>query len=219
MSSPSLKLYYFNLRARAEFIRLILAAAGRAWDDTRLDFTHITLFLNCPQWAEYKPKMLLGQVPVLEFADGTQLPQSFAIARYIGRETGLAGENDLESAKIDAVVDTQWDMNDLFLNRCIFEKNEDKKAQELEKFLDNDLTVHIEKLMKLKKAYSSNSSYFVGNNLSWADLYVYQSMDRVIRAAPQVKNKLDENFKEVFDAIENNPGIRKYLKERPDTPF
>ncbi|CAF2035355.1 unnamed protein product [Rotaria magnacalcarata] len=163
--------------------------------------------------------MLLGQVPILELEDGTQLPQSFAIARYVAHESGLAGKNNLESAKIDAVVDTQFDMNEMFLNRVIFEKNGEKKVQELEKFLANDLFIHVEKLMKLKKVYSTNANYFVGDHLSWADLFVYQSMDRVIREAPQVKNKLNEYFKEMFDTINENPDIKRYLNERPDTPF
>ncbi|CAF1659345.1 unnamed protein product [Rotaria magnacalcarata] len=163
--------------------------------------------------------MLLGQVPVLELEDGNQLPQSSAIARYVAHESGLAGKNNLESTKIDAVVDTQFDMNEMFINRVIFEKNGEKKVQELEKFLANDLFVHVEKLMKLKKVYSTNANYFVGDHLSWADLFVYQSMDRVIREAPQAKNKLNEYFKEMFDTINENPEIKKYLNERPDTPF
>ncbi len=40
MSSSSLKLYYFNLRARAELIRLIFAAAGgRSYNDIRFEFS------------------------------------------------------------------------------------------------------------------------------------------------------------------------------------
>lgn len=210
MNSTGLKLYYFNLRARAEFIRLILAAGGLPWEDARFDYK---------QWPQDKPKMLLGQVPVLELPDNTQLPQSFAIARYVAHESGLAGKNNLESAKIDAVVDTQWDMSDKFLKTVVFEKDQIKKKEELDKFLTTDLPAYIEKLMKLKTAYSSNPKYFVGDSLSWADIFVYQSMDRVVREAPQTKNKLDDYFKQGFDAVLDNPGIQKYLKERPDTPF
>jgi glutathione S-transferase len=210
MSSSTLKLYYFNLRARAELIRLIFAATGRSWNDIRIDVA---------QWPEYKPKMLLGQVPVLELPDGTQIPQSLSIARYVARETGLAGKDNLESAKIDAVVDTQRDMNDVFHTKVLFEKDENKKAQELDKFLAGDLFKYVEQLMNLKKAYSIDTKYFVGNKLSWADLFVYQSIDRVIRAAPQMKDKLDVHFKDTFETVNGNPNIKKYLDERPETPF
>ena len=50
MATNTLRLYYFNLRARAELIRLIFAASGRTWEDIRFKTT---------EWPEFKPKMLL----------------------------------------------------------------------------------------------------------------------------------------------------------------
>lgn len=210
MSNGAIKLYYFNLRARAELIRLILAAAARPWNDIRFEYK---------QWPEYKPKMLLGQCPVLELPDGTQIPQSLTIARYVARENGLAGKDNLESAKIDAVADTQRDMSDVFHSKVLFEKDANKKAHELKIFLERDLSQHVERLMKLKAAYSNDRKYFVGNSLSWADLYVYLSIERIIKTAPQTKTSLDVQFKNTFDTVNENSNIKKYLAERPDTPF
>ncbi|CAF2492394.1 unnamed protein product [Rotaria sp. Silwood2] len=135
MSSSDLKLYYFNLQARGELTRLILAVAGQKYEDIRFDFN---------QWPEFKSKMILGQCPVLELADGTQIPQSLAIARYVAREAGLAGANNLEAAKIDVVVDTQRDINETFYGKVFFEKDETIKATELEKFLNETLVKHVE---------------------------------------------------------------------------
>lgn len=210
MSHTVLNLYYFNVRARAELIRLIFAAAGRPWNDIRFDLD---------QWPTYKKKMLIGQCPVLEFPDGTQLSQSMSIARYVARETGLAGKDNLESAKIDTVVDTQLDMNEMFHKKVLFEKDTKKKAEELEAFLAKELFKHVHKLTKLKKAYSTDKGYFVGNQLSWADIFVYSSLDRVIQSAPQIKSKLDEHCNDVFQTIGQHPKIQKYLNERPKTPF
>ena len=210
MSQPALTLYYFNVRARAELIRLIFAAAGRPWNDVRFDLD---------QWTTYKPKMLLGQCPVLEFPDGTQLGQSMSIARYVARETGLAGKDNLESAKIDVVVDTQLDMNEVFHTKVLFEKDKKKKAEELEKFLAKELLKYVKRLAKLKKAYSTEKNYFVGNQLSWADLFVYNSLNRVIQSAPQTKSNLDAHFEDVFKAVDEHPKIKQYLNERPAAPF
>jgi len=210
MSNSDLKLYYFNLQARGEIIRLILAAAGRSYEDFR--FTG-------EQWPEYKPNMILGQVPVLELADGTQIPQSGTIARYVARETGLAGSDNLESAKIDAVVDTQRDVNEVFYNKVFFEKDETKKAEELEKFLNENLVKHVENLTKLKKAYSQDERYFVGNKLSWADISVFHSIEALVKAVPQVKGKFGDQFKPLIDAIHANEGLKNYLANRPTTEF
>jgi glutathione S-transferase len=210
MNNTALKLYYFNLQARAELIRLIFAAAGRSWNDVRFEYS---------EWPVYKAKLVLGQCPVLELPDGTQIPQSMSIARYVARESGLAGKDNLESAKIDAVVDTQRDMNELFHTRVLFEKNAEKKNEQLNKFLVNDLFKYVDKLTQLKNVFSHDRRYFVGNQLSWADIFVYTSIERVIRTAPHVKSNIDLHLKDVFDTIHGNSKIKKYLDERPRTPF
>ena len=210
MATPMLKLHYFNLRARGELIRLIFAAAGRPWQDVRIEYN---------DWPKHKGRMILGQCPVLELPDGTQLPQSMSIARYVARETGLAGKDNLESAKIDTVVDTTRDMNDVFHNRVLFEKDAKKKEEEMKKFLQSELFKHVDRLMKLKNAYSADKRYFVGNHLSWADLFVYSSIERVMQSAPQVKTELDPHFNDLFEAIVTDPKIKKYLEDRPKTPF
>ncbi|CAF2341519.1 unnamed protein product [Rotaria sp. Silwood2] len=210
MSSSDLKLYYFNLQARGELTRLILAVAGQKYEDIRFDFH---------QWPEFKSKMILGQCPVLELADGTQIPQSLAIARYVAREAGLAGANNLEAAKIDVVVDTQRDINETFYGKVFFEKDETIKATELEKFLNETLVKHVENLDKLKKAYSQNESYFVGDKLSWADLYVFQSIEVLLKAVPDVKDNFGDKFKSLIDPIHANANLKAYLDSRPATEF
>ena len=53
---PSYKLYYFNLRGRAELARLIFAYAGVEYEDVRFD--------RNTEWPTiYKNKMPFGQCP------------------------------------------------------------------------------------------------------------------------------------------------------------
>jgi glutathione S-transferase len=198
------------MRGRAEITRLILAACNRPYNDIRFDYS---------QWSEYKPKMVLGQIPVVEFADGLQLPQSLTIARYFARETGLAGKDNLESAKIDAIVDTEQDINEKFFNKIVYENDKQKKETELEKFINEDLPKHLQNLTKLKNAYSQNEEYFVGDKLSWADLFVYHSIDSLFRFLPEIKQKLENQFKRLFEMIENNQNLKKYFDQRPETDY
>lgn len=70
------KLYYFNIRGRAELIRILFAAAGQKYEDIRFEKDN---------WAEYKAKTPFGQVPFLEVHDGSnvlKLSQSLAISKY-----------------------------------------------------------------------------------------------------------------------------------------
>ena len=210
MSKSDFKLYYFDVEGRGELIRLIFAAANQAYDDIRFEFT---------QWPEFKPKMTLGQVPVLELPGAVQIPQSLTIARYVARKVGLAGSDDLESARIDAVVDTQLDLNNSFYYKVFSEKDETRKAAELEKCLNESLVQHLENLSKLKKAFSQDGPYFVGKKLSWADLFVFQSMAVLGKTLPAVKEKVGDHFKPLIEAIYGNVSLKKYLDNRPIRDF
>ncbi len=143
----------------------------------------------------------------------------YTIARYVARETGLAGSNNTESAKIDAVVDTQNEINELYYNKVFYEKDQTKKAKELERFLNETLVKHAENLGKLKKAYSQDEKYFVGKKLSWADLFVFQSVEALFNAMPQVKGRFREQFQPLLDAVMGDENLKKYLNARPTTDF
>jgi len=69
----SYKLYYFNFKAKAELIRVILAAAGQEFEDVRFERE---------DWPKYKPLSPFGQVPFFEEHNGSEvfkLGQSCAI--------------------------------------------------------------------------------------------------------------------------------------------
>ena len=99
---PSYKLYYFNLRGRAELVRLIFAYAGVEYEDVRFD--------RNTEWPTiYKNKMPFGQCPVLE-VDGKMLAQSNTIGRYLARKFGLAGKDEWEQAQVDMYADCIMDL-------------------------------------------------------------------------------------------------------------
>eukprot|EP00731_Ephydatia_muelleri_P034236 Em0051g28a len=79
---PQYKLIYFNLRGRAEYIRLIFAQADVQYKDERI---------KMEDWPSLKPKTPFGMLPVLEM-DGKMLGGSQVIARYIAEKHGLAGK-------------------------------------------------------------------------------------------------------------------------------
>lgn len=201
------KLYYFNGRGRAEFARLIFAAAGEKFEDIRFERE---------QWPSHKSEMPLGQVPVLEYK-GEKLPQSVAIARFLAKQFNLAGRDHFEQAKVDAVVDT---INDA-LNKYIparFESDEKKKEELLKKFFDEELPKHLQNLEVLGKTYGEGGPFFVGNQLTWADLFFYEVGHTIVQGQATALEKypwLQHNRAEV----EKQPRIAEYLKNRPETPF
>ena len=61
-----IKIYYFDLYARAEPTRMMLTKAGVAFEDVRLNHESFTAL---------KPELEYGQVPMVELEDGARLVQ------------------------------------------------------------------------------------------------------------------------------------------------
>ena len=82
-----MKLYYFDLYARGEPIRMMLTLAKVPFEDCRL---------TGQSWMDLKPTLEYGQMPVLELDDGTQLSQSAAIYDYIATIHGFQPESPMD---------------------------------------------------------------------------------------------------------------------------
>ena len=203
----SYKLHYFNGRGRAEVSRLIFASVGQKFEDIRYDQS---------QWPTIQPKMPLGQLPVLEY-DGTVIPQSLSIARFLAKKFNLAGRDQLEQAKVDAAVDT---ISDAVVNfvPIASEKDEAKKKEGLRKYLAEDLPYYLQNLENLARMYSQGGPFFLGNQLTWADLYLYDVGETILQADCNVFN----NYlwiKRNRQTVERNSNIAAYLASRPKTFF
>ena len=72
-----MKLYYFDIYGRAEFIRMLLKHAKQPYEDVIV--THDSI-------KDLKTQGLLefGQVPMLTTTDGKNISQSWSILRYLG---------------------------------------------------------------------------------------------------------------------------------------
>merc|ERR1711862_266230 len=74
--APKIKLTYFNLRGRAEPVRLLLAYGGLEYEDCRL----VPGFEDPKPWMALKPKTPYGGLPLLEW-NGETIAQSLTITR------------------------------------------------------------------------------------------------------------------------------------------
>jgi glutathione S-transferase len=77
MSSPKIKLTYFDIEGVAEPTRLALALSETEYEDVRVQFS---------EWKDLKPKTPYGQLPLLTIGDGPVKTQSDAMLRWVGSE-------------------------------------------------------------------------------------------------------------------------------------
>jgi len=199
---PNIKLTYFDLRARAEPCRLLLAYGGLQYEDERIP----PPWDPASTWSTVKPTTPFGQLPLLQWGDEV-ICQSMACARFIAREVGLAGNTSMESAQVDEIIDVIQDLINAFV-KLYFAKDEAGQKNHAE------VTVPTALGQLEKKLDSRGGQFFVGNNFTWADLHTFM----YISDLPD-KDAL-KNFPMIANLVErvgNIPNIKNWVETRPVT--
>uniref|UniRef100_A0A915PFZ2 glutathione transferase n=1 Tax=Setaria digitata TaxID=48799 RepID=A0A915PFZ2_9BILA len=186
---------------RAEIIRLIFAQAEISYEDVRI---------KKEDWQ----KMPFEQVPVLE-VDGKMLSQSTAIALYLARKFGLAGESEWESAEVEELfgVGTDLTTHSLPWFKCEDSARKKKLMAEFE-------TEHlVPKFKRLENILAkSESGYFVGKKLTAADLNMLCMIGFFSSFFPNSTAGLT-HFNHFKDRIMKLPKIKNWIETRPKTDF
>merc|ERR1712156_791235 len=200
-TKTKIKLTYFNVRGRAEPSRLILAQAGVEYEDIRIERE---------DWPKYKSKMPCGQVPVLNY-NGVEISQSMAIARFLANEFGLAGKTNLEKARADMIVDCVGDM--LAGAVAIIRAPEGQKDAPIAKLLNEIIPSGRQILEKFL-----TDRYFVGNEITWADLVVFAFFETIrMQHGDEKAFGSCTTLKNHIDFVQDLPRIKRWLEKRPVT--
>ncbi|CAF1122850.1 unnamed protein product [Brachionus calyciflorus] len=198
-------LTYFNGRGRGELTRLILVAAAVQFEDVRVTWPD-----DWPGTAQADSP--LGQLPYLTI-DGIKIPHSLAIARLVAKRFNLAGSDDLEQAKTDAVVDTITDLQNAFYLVAF----KDEPDALIAKFIAEDANTHLERIEKIVTLYGTEG-YSVGSSLKWSDLHLFDITSTFLALDVNILDKYPR-IQAVRRTVESNDKIQAYLKDRPETSF
>ncbi|XP_033644326.1 hematopoietic prostaglandin D synthase-like [Asterias rubens] len=204
--STSYKLYYFNGKGRAESIRIMFRLAGVAFEDCRFEEA---------EWPAIKPSIPILQVPMLEI-DGKKCGQSKAIIRYLAKKYGLFGKDDLEAFYIDTVIDTAddivppWDL-------IFFATSEEEKAKHTKNFKEVEAPLIYQRLTRLLEQDHAGD-YFVGNELTAADVHFFSMVDFAEIYFPNSMAKFPK-LQSLFDRVAANPKVAEWRKIRPVTSW
>jgi len=207
---PTYKLTYFNGRGRGEIIRLVFAVAGVEYQDIRVERA---------DWpGTHKAGAPFGQMPILE-VDGVKLCQSNACARYLARKYHLAGKSELEHAQADMIVDCLEDTVKPII-KFFFEKDEAKKAELKKKYIDEELPGYLTHLETILKHNHGGDGFFVGHELTWADLALYNTVGWAtgMGGATDPLAKYPK-LAALYKKVEANPKVAAWIAKRPKTDF
>ncbi|ESP02610.1 hypothetical protein LOTGIDRAFT_227682 [Lottia gigantea] len=153
---PKYTYYYFNIRGRGELPRLIFAAAGVQYENKRLEFA---------DWPKLKEEAPLGSLPILDI-DGKKYPESIPISRYLAREFGLDGKNNIEKLQTDVIVEECIQIREDQFN-AHFEKDETIKAEKQKKLTETTLPKILGFIEKALSENARGNGFVVGNQVGY----------------------------------------------------
>ncbi|KAJ3146840.1 hypothetical protein HK101_002290 [Irineochytrium annulatum] len=199
------RLQYWNIRGRGELSRLILTKAGAKWEDEPIERV---------KWPETKPTTPFGQVPILvEYHDSKEvfrLAQSHAIERYVAKKHGLAGDNDQETAWLDSVMESFFDMfASLWKVRLSNEAEKPKALEEFLALLASTLKFHETILEK-----NGRNGHYLRNKTTYVDLtalFAVESFSAVDKEGVEKALALAPGFKAVYEKVKSDPVMAAYL--------
>jgi len=211
------KLCYFPIRGLAESIRYILSYGKADWEDNRV---------SGDAWPALKPKTPMGQMPVLHVGDKTEISQSRAIGRYLAKQFGIAGSNDIEQAQADMYVDGLFDLAtkggvEFFgeLRKKFLEKaeNDAEIKAKYQKWKTDGIAAFLD--MYEQFLTKNGSGYLVGSKVTWADIVVAEWLDRISKLQDPQLTDHHPKLAALVKTVHKLPGIAEYVEKRPPGGF
>lgn len=231
-----MKLTYFNGRGLAETSRILFAAAGVGFEDCRYPITVL-------DWATYKMEReefdqdkasgklwrSMDKLPFLE-VEGEVISQSKAIERFLATKFDMMGSTPLEAAKIDSLCEWVRDFKDMY--QKVRAAPVDEKEEAKTKFFGETLQERLTAFNKIVAVSASNEEsvfnftgseqlYAVGNKLSLADIVIYAFLVEFFddKEMAQKSYEMCDKLKAIVNTVSSLEGVKKWLLERPETPF
>ena len=179
-SLPNIKLTYFNLRARAEPARILLAYAGVSYQDNRLP----PPWENIEAWAAQKNSYPYGCLPMLYWGE-EEIAQSVAIARFLATKFGLIGRDNIETAQVDEIICALQDVINAGY-AVLHEKDETRKTSLAEKHKDVTIPTVLKRLSNPVKLPAILSTACICRAKNRQDLMTVAGAERIITGTSAV---------------------------------
>ena len=216
-------LYYWpTIPGRGEFVRLVLEAAGAGYRDVaRLPQDEGGGVAAMFAFIEGRNGALMPFAPPFLVDGGLVLSQSAVIAAYLGEKHGLAPKSEAERLFARAVAQTTADFADEVhdvhhpLGSGLY--YEDQKPEALRRaqgFRDARLPKFLSWYENLIAGNPAASGFLVGEQLTYADLGLFQVMAGLDYAFPERMAAIGTRYERIaalVTGVATEPGVAAYL--------
>ncbi|XP_056001225.1 glutathione S-transferase 1-like isoform X2 [Ostrea edulis] len=166
--------------------------------------------LSHEEWETNRHTMPQRRLPVLEVG-GITIPQSGAILRYLGREYGYYGKNNHESTRIDVISGAVDDMMYLLDRLFYVERVEQAKVVLKQEILSWRLEEFLNVMENTLTENDGGGGFFVGDQVSVADVVVYNIVDWMSDLFPDHLSTLPPKMTEFMQRFKDIPNVNKVL--------
>jgi glutathione S-transferase len=191
------RLSYFEMRGRAEAIRILLHATGTAFEDHRV--------VSGDEWGDLQPQLPFGGLPVLETC-GVVVCESHAILRYLGKTLAPATIGNLGHAELDAAHDAiASSQEDLWRFNWV-----ENYYEHLESYAEATLQPRLERLAAWFGRTRAGSVEWFGSQFSHVDCVAFCYLDEIDAFFPGVLAEFEE-LAGLRSRVASLPGVAEYL--------
>jgi len=192
------KLIYFDIRGRAEPIRLVLEEMGVAYEDVQI---------LMEEWPEIRPTTPFGRLPVYREGE-LEIPETYAILSYLGRKYDLLGTDEASRIRCDVAVEALRDYGDRI--GAVFGALSSTSKDARKTFVEAELPERLSALEAIYVANSQGSGFWTGGSLSIADFAAFYSIEGIADHFPNALADF-EGLRAFEAAFSSRPRIRDYL--------
>jgi glutathione S-transferase len=191
------RLTYFELRGRAEAIRVLLHATQVVFEDRRV--------VSPDEWGALKPELPFGGLPIFE-TGGVLVCESHAILRYLGKSLTPATLDDLGCAQLDAAHDAIATLQeDLWRFNWV-----EDYYNHLESYAEATLEPRLKKLSAWFCRKRECSADWFGAEFSHVDCVAFCFLDEIDAFFPGVLAGFEE-LVALRSRVASLPGVSEYL--------
>ena len=197
--SPKPQIIYFDIRGRAEPIRLLLEEAGVEYDDVQI---------TQEEWPKLKPETPFGQVPIYREGD-FELAQSHAILRYLARKHGFEGEDEPQRARCDIAIEAFRDLGDRL--GAVFGALSSIEPEQIRAFLEDELPERLGTLDRFLDENPTGAPFWAGASVTLADILAFDFIEGIEAQLP-ASLSATKRLTEFRAEFAERPRIRAYLE-------
>jgi len=200
-----LQITNFELRARVEISRLVLAYSGRSYDFVPVTFDD--------WYSKVKATIPTGSLPCMTL-DGVQYGQSVALQSYLAEEAGIYGDSALDRLVINQLSCIR---EDLIVPEIDYWKVENKytgaddpnlQAEKKKNMIENVYPKYLKLFTDLIQKRSG--PFVLGEKFSLADIVVYEAFKTLSNLHNEVLLRYPVVC-QLREKVAAMPGIKEYL--------